>query len=108
MHRTCAGIGDGNSQQLLNRFNACQIPENIQLIWCDARCISEIETVDETIDDDVRYTKGMLNGLNVQTKFFGNADQCIEHIKSIENNCRIIVVVSGSFASIILPTIHFY
>lgn len=108
MHSTRATVLNSDIVELLNRFNAGQNTENIQTIRCDACCADDAKTDDGKTDFDAQYTKRMRNALNVQTQFSPTIDQCIEHAEPIENNQRIVLMASDSFASTILSVIHSY
>ncbi|CAF2848365.1 unnamed protein product [Rotaria sp. Silwood2] len=50
----------------------------------------------------------MLTGLSYSTSYFAVTDQCIDYIKSADNNTHIILIVSGLYASTVLADIHSY
>ncbi|CAF1174508.1 unnamed protein product [Rotaria magnacalcarata] len=105
MHQTTAENADVTSE---HKFcvNINQSTENIQLLWCDACCADDNSMTTITTDYDVQSMKEMFSALSPLARYFGDTDVCIEYIKSTDNNASIILVVSGSYASTVLSSIH--
>lgn len=95
-----------NSKESVCRIIINQSTENIELLWCDECCIDNNPITTMKTDFDVQCMKEMFNQLCPLTRFFGDTNECIEYIKSVDNNGSIILVVSGFYASTVLSVIH--
>lgn len=71
--------------------------EGITLIWYDSR-------VDKT--KDTKITAEELREINDCVLFYSNQDECINYMRSVENE-KIFLITSGKEATVILPEIKF-
>ncbi|CAF3420436.1 unnamed protein product [Rotaria socialis] len=99
--------GDQNEKILFGASKPASLPaygstrmvQNVLLIWLD-------KNINLGKSKDNQNTMRSLRGVVNTIETFTDGEKCIEFIKTVQNNDKICIIVSGSYGETIVPPIH--